>query len=430
MWARKGASMRNRTPFVLFTALSLSVALATAPVAAASDYLIMPGDVLQIDVTGMSGMQHSMPVGLDGTIRVPLAGPLLVAGHNIHDIGSLVQARLASKTLRQTTSAGEEFLVIIDPEQVLVSIAEYRPVYLSGDVASPGAQAYRPGMTVRQAISLAGGTGIGERTQTDMFLQTADYRADRASLWTEFARETLRITRIRSELAGADTVPDFTVEGTPLPQETIAELVRLETALFNANHAARAKEKAFLEGEIETTQAQLATVTQQQEQEREGLAADNAELQRHTEMEQRGITTSSRVSDSRRNLLMSSTRYLQATVQIAQFGRDEAALRRRQQEQDDTRKAALLDELQQAVVRVATLTGQIAAVSDKLRYARATREAGPEATEDTPIVTVIRNDEAGPQRLSADEDMQLMPGDVVEVVLPAAQSGLDRLLQN
>ncbi len=427
---RDRSPTRSRQAFaprlaILFTALSLSVMPA-----AAADYLIMPGDVLQIDVTGMSGMQHSMPVGLDGTIRVPLAGPLVVAGKNIHDIGALVQAKLASRTLRQAASSGEEYLVIIDPDRVLVSIAEYRPVYLTGDVARPGQQGYRPGMTVRQAISLAGGYGVAAQSTTDMFLQAADYRAERVRLWTELTHETMQITRIRAELASADTAPNFVVEGTPLTQDTIDELARLETELFNVNHATRVKEKAFLDDEIGNTRAQLTTIKQQQEQEREGLEADNAELQRHTEMEQRGITTSSRVSESRRNLLMSSTRYLQATVQIAQFGRDEAALIRRQQELEDTRRTELLDELQKAVVRVGSLTEQVAATSDKLRYARAANGTQPDASEVPPTVIVIRNDEAGPQRLSADQDMPVMPGDVVEVSLPIVKSGLSRLLQN
>src|SRR5690606_12292431 len=85
------------------------------------------------------------------------AGSIPVAGLNIHDINALLQERLASKTLRQSSPSGEEFLVMIDPQRVLVSVAEYRPVYVSGDVASPGEQRYRPGLTVRQAISLAGG---------------------------------------------------------------------------------------------------------------------------------------------------------------------------------------------------------------------------------------------------------------------------------
>ena len=424
---------RSRRTFAATLATLFATLLLSVMPAAATDYLVMPGDVLQLDVMGMNGMQYPMPVGLDGTIPVPLAGPLLVAGRNIHDIRALVQARLASKTLRQSASSGEEYLVIIDAERVLVSIAEYRPVYLSGDVVRPGEQDYRPGMTVRQAISLAGGYnsgGAGDRSSTSLLLDAADFRAERARLWTEFTHEMMRIARIRSEIAGADSPPPFAVEGTPLTQETIDELARLQTELFNINHATRLKEQAFVNGELQNTRAQLSTIKEQQQKEREGLEADNAELQRHKNMESRGLTTSSRVADSRRDLLMSSTRYLQATVQIAQFDRDEAALLRRQQVEEDTRRRELLDELQQAIVRVTTIKEQVAAVTEKLRHAGMNNTALREETAEPPIVTVIRNDKAGPERLSADQDMPLMPGDVVEVTLPIAKTGLGRLLQN
>lgn len=408
----------------------VALSLSTVP-ALPGDYLIRPGDILQIDVTGVSGMQHSMPVGPDGTIRAPLAGSVLVAGRSIHDINELLQARLASKTLRQASPSGEEFLVIIDPERILVSVAEYRPVYVSGDVASPGERQYRPGLTVRQAISLAGGYEAGDRPQsTDMFLQVADFRAEHTSLWTQFTRETMRIARIRSELADADSAPSFEVEDLPLPRSTVDDLARLETEVFDVNRANQAKERAFLESEIENSLAQLTTVKEQQQEEREGLEADTSELERHREMEQRGITTSSRVSESRRNLLMSSTRYLQATVQIAQFGREEASLRRRLQQQEDERRSELLEELQEAIVRAAAIAEQITAVSDKLRYARAARTAPAREPAQAPTVMVIRNGDAGPETIDGDQDMPLMPGDVVEVSLPAEPLRPHSFLQN
>ncbi|MHB2266468.1 polysaccharide biosynthesis/export family protein [Aliihoeflea sp. PC F10.4] len=411
-------------------AAMLGLSLSIAP-ASAADYLIQPGDILQIDVTGVSGMQHMMPVGPDGMVRAPLAGSVPVAGRNIHDIAALLQARLASRTLRQSSPSGDEFLVIIDPERVLVSVAEYRPVYVNGDVASPGEQRYRPGLTVRQSISLAGGYEIGDRPQSsDMSLQVADFQAEHASLWTQYTRETMRIARIRSELAGADAAPSFDVDNIPLPQSTVAELARLETEMFDVHRVDRAKERAFLEGEIENSMTQLTTVREQQEQEREGLEADTTELERHREMEQRGITTSARVSESRRNLLMSSTRYLQATVQIAQFGREEASLRRRLDQQEDESRSELLGELQEAVVSATSIAEQIAAVSDKLLYARAGRTRLSQEPDQAPTVTVIRNDDAAPQTIDADQDMPLMPGDVVEVSLPDEPRGPAPFLQN
>jgi polysaccharide export outer membrane protein len=45
---------------------------------------------------------------------------------------------------------------LINPE-VTVSILEYRPLFVNGEVEKPGGFPFSPGLTVRKAISLAGG---------------------------------------------------------------------------------------------------------------------------------------------------------------------------------------------------------------------------------------------------------------------------------
>jgi polysaccharide export outer membrane protein len=45
---------------------------------------------------------------------------------------------------------------LVDPK-VYVNITEYRPFFVNGEVTKPGGYPYQPGLTVRKAISLAGG---------------------------------------------------------------------------------------------------------------------------------------------------------------------------------------------------------------------------------------------------------------------------------
>ena len=71
-----------------------------------------------------------------------------------------MKERLSRKLYQQRTPDGRESVTPIAPDAVLVTIAEYRPVYVNGDVTKPGEQTFRPGMTVRQAVALAGGYEI------------------------------------------------------------------------------------------------------------------------------------------------------------------------------------------------------------------------------------------------------------------------------
>src|SRR5262249_58275355 len=109
---------------------------------------------------------------------------------------------LPRKEFRRRTEQGHEYPVILAPNDVDIIIAEYRPVYLNGDVAKPGEQPYRPGLTVRQAIALAGGYDIMLFRMDNPFPEQSDIKSEYTSQWTEFAREQVHIARIQAELNG------------------------------------------------------------------------------------------------------------------------------------------------------------------------------------------------------------------------------------
>ena len=58
--------------------------------------------------------------------------------------------------LEQLITRGLKGPYLVDPD-VTVSIKEYRPFYLHGEVKQPGGFTYQPGLTVQKAIALRGG---------------------------------------------------------------------------------------------------------------------------------------------------------------------------------------------------------------------------------------------------------------------------------
>ena len=61
-----------------------------------------------------------------------------------------------SAQLQQMLSDGLKPDYLIDP-RVSVSIVKYRPFFVNGEVNRPGGVDFQPGLTLRKAISLAGG---------------------------------------------------------------------------------------------------------------------------------------------------------------------------------------------------------------------------------------------------------------------------------
>jgi polysaccharide biosynthesis/export protein VpsN len=108
-----------------------------------SAYTLGAGDKVRIAVFGEPDLSVSEWVGAGGTIPYPLLGELQVLGLTPSDLERLITGRLKGPYL-------------IDPK-LTVSVDEYRPFFVMGQVNRPGSYAYSPGMTARKAISFAGG---------------------------------------------------------------------------------------------------------------------------------------------------------------------------------------------------------------------------------------------------------------------------------
>ncbi|MCP3459237.1 polysaccharide biosynthesis/export family protein [Bradyrhizobium sp. CCGUVB23] len=137
---------------------------------------------------------------MDGNISLPLVGTLPASGLPLPEIRAKIGAALKSKIFRQRTADGREVVIVIDADEVTATIAEYRPVYVNGDVSKPGEYPYRPASTVRQLVAMAGGYDIMRIRMNNPYLESADLRSEYGSLWTEFAKGQARMWRIKNEL--------------------------------------------------------------------------------------------------------------------------------------------------------------------------------------------------------------------------------------
>jgi polysaccharide export outer membrane protein len=115
---------------------------ATAPLR--SDYVIGPGDVLQITVWKNDTLSRTVPVRPDGKISMPL----------LHDVqaSGLTAMQLRDKI---ATALGE---FMPNPE-VAVSVNDVRSMRVSilGEVSKPGVLELRGETTILEAIAMAGG---------------------------------------------------------------------------------------------------------------------------------------------------------------------------------------------------------------------------------------------------------------------------------
>ncbi len=127
------------------------------------DYRLDAGDIISISVYEESDLSFgAIRVTESGEMNYPLLGRLVLKGLTVGELEQKVRDDLVNG----------EFL--IQPE-VTVSIVEYRPFYIDGEVNNAGGYPYEPGLTVRMAVSIAGGfTDRASRTRISIITSDQD----------------------------------------------------------------------------------------------------------------------------------------------------------------------------------------------------------------------------------------------------------------
>lgn len=113
-----------------------------------STYRLAPGDVIKVTVFGEPDLSvESIRLNDAGAFSYPFLGEL-----------NALQLTAAELEARLVEGLQGDFL--IDP-RVTVSVLEYRQFFINGEVKTAGAYSWQPGLTLRQAVAMAG--GLSER---------------------------------------------------------------------------------------------------------------------------------------------------------------------------------------------------------------------------------------------------------------------------
>jgi polysaccharide export outer membrane protein len=390
------------------------------PSAARCEYLLQAGDVISISTIGSNDLSRTSMIREDGTLSLPLVGELKAGGLSISELRARVISVLATKVLRRTAADGREFPVVITPDQLNLTIAEYSPIYILGDVAKPGSQKFRPGMTVRQAIALAGGYDIMHFRMQNPFLETADLRAQYESLWTEFAQKRADALRIRTELADGTELDPKSILSLPIAPSLSERILQLQKELLSARNRDKEKEVSYLKNEIEQESKRIETLQTLEKKENEGTQADEIDYQRVKQLFEKGAVPITRVSDTRRMALISSTSELQTTVQRYGVERQQHELSNKLQKFNDERKIKLLHDLQTTELEIAKIRSRLQATNEKLVYTSMVKSQLTRGERSNPDFIIHSKNGKSRGAQSATPDTELQAGDVLEVNLHVA----------
>jgi len=106
-------------------------------------YKLGVGDKVRVTVYGEKDLSGDFDVNDQGEVTLPLIGAVRIAGRSVGDAETLI-----------TSAYGKNYLV--NPH-VNLQVMNYRPFFILGEVKNPGSYPYVNGMTVVNAVALAGG---------------------------------------------------------------------------------------------------------------------------------------------------------------------------------------------------------------------------------------------------------------------------------
>ena len=127
---------------VIANAQSASLS-ASSPIPQSRDYHLTTGDKVKVTVYNEPDLTGEFQVNGDGNVSFPLAGDIPANGATVSEFQRRLTAKLSHGYVKNP--------------RVSVEVSSYRPINVIGEVKNAGQYPYRPGLTLNDAIAMAGG---------------------------------------------------------------------------------------------------------------------------------------------------------------------------------------------------------------------------------------------------------------------------------
>ncbi|WP_337267689.1 polysaccharide biosynthesis/export family protein [Oryzifoliimicrobium ureilyticus] len=381
--------------------------------AAASDYQLGVMDKLRIRVAewqtaegsirDWSSISGDYTIGPSGTISLPFVGELPVSGKSTGTVSEEIGTALQKKFgLRDLPSAS-------------VELAEFRPIYLSGDLEKPGEYPYSPNLTVIKAVSLGGGlrrADSGQRFARD-FIQA---KGEASVSLVDRSRLLIKKARLEAERSGQEKFDmPSELKGQPVAEATYnGELALMATRKKRLTLQLQALSdlRTLLQNQVET----LAKKTETQNRQLQLATEDRDKVEDLAEkglvLSARKMTAEQRAADLEATLLDIDTNSLKAKQDINKANQDEINLR-------NDRDAQIAQDLQDTNAQLDELNLKLATsqslMSEALAQSVEAARFDPKGGAPTISYAIVRDVDGQQKEIAAQENTPLQPGDIIKV---------------
>ncbi|MEB3044871.1 polysaccharide biosynthesis/export family protein [Rhizobium mulingense] len=337
-----------------------------------------------------------------GIVSLPFLGSLAVGNLDNEGLTKEIGKRLQAK------------MGLAQAPAVTIELLEYPPIYVVGDVTTPGQYSFRPGLTVLQSLAMSGGP---RRAKDQEKTHSTQLVGELREINHSILRSTARLARLQAEMDGAQEITFD--QATGADQQFAAGIYKEERIIFRARaNALERQARAFTElRDLLTTE--ISTLEEKLTGADDNIKSVEDQLLSVKSLVQKGLTVSSRQLDLERLL----TTYRSDKLDLVT-----AVMRGRQAISETTRNLEGLYDARRSEVAIEAQSER--ASLDQLKMKRDTTQKlliedlgsndGIESlAEDLPLTfSVTRRNGGQIDQFQASETTTLAPGDVVRVVQP------------
>jgi polysaccharide export outer membrane protein/exopolysaccharide production protein ExoF len=400
--------------------IALCLAAGIQSPAMAGDYQLGPQDKVRLkiyewrpsrdEIFEWTALNDQFTIGAGGELSLPLVGGVDAAGTTPSELGHVISQRLM------------QHMGLARQPDVAVEVVQFRPFYMVGQVMQPGEFPYRPGLTVLQALSIAGGLRTREENLARLEREVIAGKGDVDLLKLNYVSLLARKARLEAEQRGMNEVV-FPKQLTDRQEDsTVRLMMDQERSVFSARRDGMATQaralkelKEFLVKETDSLEQQLTFFDTQIELVQKELSGVSSLVSKGFTAAQREMSVQRDMAQIQSSRLAAETALLRARqetsrtdisileLQNQRMNEVATALRETQMQLDEiTRKAdtavQLLHDSEMTAPRLLALRSQAANAQPKYTIVRLTAQGGTE--------------------LTATESTEVQPGDTVKVEIP------------
>ncbi|MBY5868048.1 polysaccharide biosynthesis/export family protein [Rhizobium leguminosarum] len=336
----------------------------------------------------------------EGAVFLPFLGSVSVGNRDNTSLTNEIAKRLQEK------------IGLVQPPAVTIEILEYPPIYVVGDVTTPGQYKFRSGLTVLQSLAMSGGPFRATSLQQS---QTIKLAGELREIDHSLLRSTAKLARLQAEMTGAKEITFDRTLG--VDQQYAAGIYNEERVIFQARANALDRQSKALTELRDLLNSEVGMLGEKVQGSEDNIKSIEDQLTSVKTLVSKGLTVSSRQLDLERLLTTYRSDRLDLVTAIMRGRQAISETTRNLEGLYDTRRSEVASELQseQASLDQLKLKREM---TQKLLLDDLAAGGGSNITDEAlPLTfTVSRRSEGQIRQFQASETTALIPGDVVRVV--------------